>query len=463
MNVQGTVAGAIVKRTGLSRLFDSSFGMTAPWTSLFGIEQSFGANRYLIGADTSKLYSLNLSAVATTLASSMTGGPWEFINAPAIGAQGPVYGMNGGNAMQWSGSGVANPWVTTDAPAGVAVPIGKYCIYVNGQVIVAGVAAFPSRVYWSAINDPTGWNAANLAGAGSADFDPNDGTAITGIGVVGPYILVGKPRKLWVITDVASASKRQLPGNVGIVSHRSIASGPQGTYFLAEDRGVYITNGSAVTPVSDPVRPILDSIPASNRSQSAGASFGGHYYLTVLVPGVPLTLWITLDYDETLKSWWKHSFGERQFTIWHPTVGQPAGLYGANVNVVIDRCFTPNQYQDYVASNYQWYWKGPWQSPSFYRRRLFPSTWYRKRLRQIRLQGDGTVDYSLGKDFNSGGATEALIRSNVFPTGDLNQITDVFSLGVARAFSQVFSSTSNTADRVFGYTMALTDRTDRWD
>jgi hypothetical protein len=462
MNVQGIVAGAIVKRTGLQTMLNSSLGMTAPWTSLFGIEQSFGANRYLIGADSSKLYSLTISGVATTLASSMTANPWEFITAPAVGGQGPVYGMNGGNAMQWTGSGAAAAWTATDA--GGTLPLGKYCLYFNGQAIVAGVAAFPSRVYWSALKDPTGWNSANLAGAGNADFDPQDGQAITGIGIVGPYILVFKPRKMWVIVETGGPTIRPIGTGVGCSSHRSIASGPQGTYFLAEDRGVYVTNGSTVQPVSDLVRPLLDSIPGGNRNQSAGACFGGHYYLTVLIPGSPTSNWITLDYDELLKSWWKHSFGERQFAIWHPNVGQPANLYGANAfNIAVDQCFTPNTYQDHETVNYSWYWKGPWQSPSFYRRRLYPSTWYRKRLRQIRLQGDGTVDYSLGKDFDKNGVTEVLIRSNVFPSADLNQISPIFSLGVARAFSQVFSATSNTEDRVFGYTLALTDRVDRWD
>jgi hypothetical protein len=129
-------------------------------------------------------------------------------------------------------------------------------------------------------------------------------------------------------------------------------------------------------------------------------------------------------------------------------------------------------------------WRGPWQSPSFYRRRLFPSVWYRKRLRQIRLEGFGTVDYYLSKDFIT---TETLIRQNCFPgtlggpstfggggtfggpgTFGGSQVVpvgqaQVYSLGVARAFSQVFSSTSNTQDEVLGYTLALTERVDRWD
>jgi hypothetical protein len=113
---------------------------------------------------------------------------------------------------------------------------------------------------------------------------------------------------------------------------------------------------------------------------------------------------------------------------------------------------------------------------------MYPSTWYRKRLRQIRLEGFGTVDYYLAKDFVT---TEALIRQNIFP-GTLQGLTtfggpgvfggagtfggggpvgraDFFSLGVAHAFSQVFSATSSTQDMLLAYTLALTDRVDRWD
>jgi hypothetical protein len=92
---------------------------------------------------------------------------------------------------------------------------------------------------------------------------------------------------------------------------------------------------------------------------------------------------------------------------------------------------------------------------------MYPSTWYRKRLRQIRIDGFGTVDYSLAKDFIT---TEALIRANCFSGGSSPVVqADIFSLGVARAFSQVFSATSNTQDEVLSYTLALTDRVDRWD
>jgi hypothetical protein len=307
---------------------------------------------------------------------------------------------------------------------------------------------------------------------------------ITAIGRSGPYVVVFKPRKTYVIINPGSIIQgdtlniRRVSDSIGCVADRSISSGTLGTYFLSEGRGVYVTNGSTVKPVSDKILPLVQAagVQAAN---AAGFYFSGHYYLSIASTGSgPNDL--TLDYDELLGSWWKHSFGSNELVAWHPA--GVAGLYSAkSTGPILDQCFVPNVHQD-NGQGFTWVWKGPWQSPSFYRRRMYPSTWYRKRLRQIRIEGFGTVDYYLAKDFI---ATESLIRQNLFPGtltagqtfGGPGQFAgtglfgggapigeaDVFSLGVARAFSQVFSATSNTQDEVYGYTLALTDRVDRWD
>jgi hypothetical protein len=298
-------------------------------------------------------------------------------------------------------------------------------------------------------------------------------------------VIVFKPRKTYVIINPGSIvandnlNLRRVSDSIGCIANRSIGSGSAGTYFLSEGRGVYVTNGSTLNPISDKVLPLVQQAGAQ-AANAAGFYFSGHYYLSIASQGAaPNDL--TLDYDEVLQSWWKHSFGSNELVAWHPTT--VAQLYSAKATAaVVDRCFTPNVAQDNGAA-FTWTWKGPWQSPSFYRRRMYPSTWYRKRLRQIRIEGFGSVDYYLAKDFF---IVESLIRQNLFPGtleglftfggsgvfggptghfgggGPVGQ-ADIFSLGVARAFSQVFSATSNTQDEVLAYTLALTDRVDRWD
>ena len=144
----------------------------------------------------------------------------------------------------------------------------------------------------------------------------------------------------------------------------------------------------------------------------------------------------------------------------------------------MDQCFVPGTYTD-NGSNMTWVWRGPWQSPTFYRRRRFPTPYFRKRLRQVRVDGNGTVDFSIATDFTG---NESLVRANALAAtsgnfggsdGSLYGAVDgsvfgspsvtrarFFSLGVANAFSLVFGSTSSTQDQVYEYVMMLQDRRD---
>jgi len=466
-NVQGTTAGAVVKRNGLNTF-------ASPASALTSLAPLESVGPFLVGAGGTSLYSIATGGVVASIKTGLTNNlRWEFVSAPVVSSQGPLFGVNGTDTpQQWNGvAGSTSNW--TNASGSVAVPNGKYMAYANNQVFISGVAAFPSTVYWSAIADPTNWDPASLTGAGSAQFDPNDGQAITGIGRVGPYVLVCKPRKLWVIADTANPTTRRISDNIGCVSHRSIATGSEGTYFLSEDRGVYITNGSKLTPISDKIQPAMDVV-AGQRSQAAGAYYNGHYYLSVAGGGAPPND-TTYDYDATLQSWWRHTFGSNQFAVWHPST--TAGLYSAkSTSAKVDQCFVPGVTQDNGA-NFTWVWRGPWQSPTFYRRRRFPTPYFRKRLRQVRMEGQGTVDFSLAKDY---AGAETLIASNILGTntggmfggtgsfggtglfGDAATINRqrFYSLGVANVFSLVFGATSSTQDALYSYTLMVADRKD---
>jgi len=496
MNVQGSTAGAIVKRNGLQTFATPA----ATLTSLIASEATPVSS--LVASAGTNLVSVNTAGTINTIKTGVTAGArWEGLLGPAVSGQGPLYMCNGVDApQQWSGAtaGTATgAWVKTAGTTGGGdgaggVPNGKYSTQAGNQMYIAGDPNHPNRVYVSAINDYTLWDPAvvsGVVGTGGAtafDIDPTDGQAITAIGRVGPYVAVWKPRKTYMIITPGSIAAgdvlnlRRLSDSIGCVANRSIASGAGGTYFLSEGRGVYVTNGSKLTPISDKILPLISPVGAQ-MSNAAGFYFAGHYYLSVASQGsAPNDL--TLDYDEILQSWWKHSFGSNELVAWHPA-GVAALFSAKSTAAVLDQCFVPNVMQDNGA-NFTWVWRGPWQSPSFFRRRLYPSTYYRKRLRQIRLEGFGTVDYYLARDFL---LNESLIRANCFP-GTLTGLqpfgggggtfgsgsgvfggggpvgkAELFSLGVANAFSQVFSATSSTQDEVLSYTLALTDRVDRWD
>jgi len=347
-------------------------------------------------------------------------------------------------------------------------------VLAGNRIWVSGVASSPARVYFSDLipenSGPVTWPAANVA-----VFDENDGEPITGLGHVGPYILVTKRRKLYVITDFNTGDARRLSDNIGCVSNRSIAQAPEGTYFLAEDRGVYLTNGSKLTPISDQIQPTINAI--QTRTAAVGTYFNGHYYLSVdLSDGVGSNE-STLDFDSALNSWWLHTFGSSQFAIWHPSASP--GLYSAKSSgsAIVDQCFVPGVYTD-NGTPFTWRWRGPWQSPTFYRRRRFPTPYFRKRFRQIRFDGYGTVDFGIGTDFAGGevtwltdafaqggsnfGAADGSTFGGAGLFGDTPSISRAraYSLGVHNAVSIVFSSTSTTADLVASYVLMVEDRKD---
>lgn len=471
-NIQPSRTGAIVKRNGLVTFAT----LSAIANSLYAFE--YPSSTVLVAVVNGQIVKISTAGVQATLKSGLNASArWEFASAVPIGAQGPLYMMNGIDAPQtWDGAaGATSNFVPTTG----VVPNGKFCLYAFNQLFVAGTASNPSRVYWSAIGDPTSFDPAALTGAGFQDFDARDGQSITALGRVGPYVLVAKPRKLWVIADTAAPTTRQISDSIGCVAHRSLAQGPDGTFFLSEDRGVYLTNGSSLKPVSDLIQPTIDQ-GGPTLSQAASIYFAGHYYLSAQLLGSGFNDTV-LDYDTTMGSWWKHSFGSNQFAVWH--INNVAALYSAKgADKIVDQCFVAGTLFD-NGNQFPWAWRGPWQSPSWTprHRRVGPTPYYRKRLRQIRITGAGTVDVSLAKDF---AITESLVRANFLGTAPVadtwanpasNWAADsapwagggaitrnrAHSLGVADAFSIVFSALSSTADSVTSYTLMLEDRKDQ--
>lgn len=462
LNVQSRTQGGIVKRRGLVTFSSPADTLT----SLFGLEAT--ATDFLIGAGGTSIYKITTGGVASAINRAVTrNARWEWVQTQVSGGQGPLYGINGVDTpQQWDGAAAStSAWTASSG----SVPNGKYILLHQNFVFVAGVAANPSRLYWCNVaagtgTDPRSWPTANVI-----DLDPNDGDEITGLAKCGPLLLVFKRRKVFAIYDPTTGANRRISDSIGAVSHRSIVETPAGTYFLAEG-GVWRTNGSTVdaTPASNLVTPIIDAI--SSPSTAAGVYWRNHYYLSFSTDGIANGF--TLDLDLQLNSWWLHSIGSNQFAIWHPSA---PGLYSAKATAaIVDQCFVPGIAQD-NGTSMPWYWKGPWISPAFYFRRVSPTPDYRKRLRQVRCDGQGTVDFSLAKDFTG---AEVLIRSDIFaidPAGQFGgsgtfggsgrfgggtqvPLAKIHSLGVARAFSPVFGATSDSDAAVYSMTLFMTDR-----
>lgn len=462
-NVLSTSRGSVVKRDGCS-----SFGL-APTVSnidsLYGVEAT--SPRFLVGVTADfGLFKMDTAGVSSSIkgALSITNSRWEFIQAPVTTGtvQGPVYGANGVDApIHWTGTGNAAAWTLT---AGT-IPNPKYLAYAGNRVFMANLSASAglygtlsdpgSAFCFSDIGNPRTFPASNIV-----LLDPGDGDAITGVGKVGPYLLVFKRRKTFVIYDTDTGANRRLSDSVGCCSHRSIAETPRGTFFLTQDRGVYSTDGQRVKLVSDKVSPTLASVTASLRDTCAGAYFNDHYYLSVALTG---SLDRVLDFDFDLESWWVHDTTvPRQWALWRAT--NSLDLYGAAGSQRVLKMYVSGIRQD-NGVNFESYWKGPWQT--------FGAPFLRKRMRQVHFDAVGPFDFYIAKDFGDGDelAASAVCASETttfggsgsygsgtFGDGGSVQEARVYSLGVGRAWSAVFKATTNTSMVVDSYTLAYTMR-----
>lgn len=469
LNVLGTTHGAVRKREGNTTLATTASALL----SLLPVEVT--ATKYLIGQGGTAFYKIDAAGVVTTITGTTvptSGARWSHIQAQAITGQGPVYLSNGVNTpQQWTGTGNLADWTATSG----TLPNGKYLKTLNNRVWAAGMTAYGavadpgSTLVFSAIGDARTWPAANVV-----QFDPNDGDYITGLGSVGPYLLVFKRKKVFVVYDLDTGANRRLSDNTGCAAPRSIVETPGGTFFLSLDRGVYVTDGNHLTLLSDVIRPTIDAIVPAQRANACAAFHNNHYYLSVSLANTSAPDF-TLDYDTTLQSWWKHSFAANQFAVWTPLDAQT--LYAAPPALRVDTLLASGVYAD-NGTNYQAYWTGAWMSPSYFRRRIIQTPDYKKRLRGIRFDGSGKLNLSLAKDFAGSpslvksfdftgasttfGGTETLGGNGTF--GDLLSVQQgrAFSMGTARAFSlQWGSDTSSSAGwEVENFTMLMADRSD---
>jgi hypothetical protein len=396
-NVVTTSRGSVRKRDG-NQTFAATFAGTP--ANLFSLFASQAAATVLIATGASKVYSISTGGVATDITgvAVLTANlRWEFVEAPASGGQGPLYGVNGTDTpKQWTGAGNIADWTASSG----TVPNGKYLLFVGNRILVAGMAGNPSRVQACAVGDPRNWSTGSGAANGWAvDLDPNDGDAITGLGTIGPFVLVFKRSKTYVIRDTETGANQRLSNTTGCVAHRSISEAPNGTYFLTADKGVYVTNGSWLDKVSEKIDPTVANIVAAQRGNAAGTFLNDHYYLSVATSGAQNNL--TLDYDTISKSWWFHSNAANQFARWRPGAG--IELYAAQAaSAVVDKCYVPGVTQDNGA-NFTAYWLSSWIT--------FDQPFRRKRIRGIHVDGTGVLDAYIAKDFT---ASQTLIKSDVF-------------------------------------------------
>lgn len=415
LNVVSTERGSIRKRFGSTLFTSSEFNVEL--TSMFSTTIEY--TPWIIASSGSKIYSITTTGIATEIGKGFTAGSlWSFVHAPhstEVPGQGVVYMTNGIDPpQQWSGTGEVKPWTSkageTFQPT---VPNGQFMVLAGSRIWMTGVKTDPAAVFFSAavtageggeIGDPSLWPKENVV-----RFESKDGLPITGIGLVGPYIVVFKETKTWIVHDLNTGANRRLSDSIGCVAQRSIAETNQGTFFLTADQGVYVTNGSNITEASYPVRPTIGQINPEQREKAAGVYHNNHYYLSYASgsSNVPNR---TLDYDLQLKSWWLHDLAVNEWTKYEPITGH-IGLYGIppRENKGVVACFVEGVYEDsghiYTGKNgLAAYWLGPWDPFAYYvMRHRLDAPFLKKRIRQVFFDGEGEIIPIVARNFSPTG------------------------------------------------------------
>lgn len=478
LNVQSTTAGAIVKRQGVAEVFDAGAALKTIYLS-----ESTGADLFITATDTSlQARTMTGSAVGSAV-TGLANGTWSVVEATAQDGEGPVFLMNGTDTPRSFNGSTFGTW-TADGSSTTTLPNGKYLLIHESRVLVAGTTTEPSTLYWSEVQVGVGTLPRRWMIENQQLFDPNDGDEITGIGKAGSNVLVFKRHKVFVVYDLNTGASRRLTTNIGCIAPKSIVETPVGTMFLS-DNGVYVTNGSSVDLVSDQITPTIRAIGSS--PDATADYYRNHYYLSFPQGNV------ILDFDLSLKSWWKHKIASGVSDFAGRFNNGSEEMYCSS-GTKVGQMFVG--YQDF-GSNYEWYWKGPWLAPG-QARVVYPAV--RKRMRAIRIDGSGTCTLKVGKDFSTAENTvtpqnqNGTPRTALFPEatsttfgstytnfgdyyttpnppanyvspttfGDIQspQQSRVWGQGVARSWSLVFgdSTPTSSAATIQNYTIFMQER-----
>lgn len=437
LNVVSTQRGSIKKRYG-STAFSGASTPNVELTSIFPVTTAAGT--FLVAAGSTKLYSVGTGGVVTEIGSGFTSGArWSVCQAPkgTKKTAGPVYLVNGKDKPQfWSGAAAGTAVALWEGESAEVeskksyenvttkehVPNGKFMVFAGNRVWMAGMSDDTSAVRFSEDisvgeggeqNDPTWWPSNNVV-----RFDTSDGNPITGLGVVGPYVLVFKESKIWAIHNMDTGENRKIADRIGCVANRSIVETQMGTFFLTADQGVYLTDGSKLQEMSYKVRPTILAVNPAQRENAAGAYLNNHYYLSY-ASGSSSVPNRTLDYDAQLKSWWPHDLAGNQWAVWEPTTGETV-LYTippkAKAGVV--KAFDPTTYQDsgvnYVGNETLGaFWLSAWDPFSFYiARHRLKAPFLKKRVRQVHFDGSGEIVPIVFKNFQVAGRPEPGVVGN---------------------------------------------------
>lgn len=201
-----SIAGKLKRRDGLTL-----------WGTDASTSPGLGLGHRIVGATKTQF------KVETTTIKSLSGGAWS--NMSGAGATGLttgldmnfcsandyVYGFNGTDAVRK----INDTAVTTVA----GIPIGKWAVWWRNYLFVGGVAAYPSRIYFSNINTPETFSTSDYI-----DIEPGDGDWLTGAVGTSDKLTLSKKHSFHYLTGAGTNTFAvyPIPVDFGCPSYRAL-------------------------------------------------------------------------------------------------------------------------------------------------------------------------------------------------------------------------------------------------
>ena len=199
----------------------------------------------------------------------------------------------------------------TSTSATSGFPIGVDARWFHNYFFVVTAAG---RLYWSSLNDPDTWNAADYI-----DINPNDGDVVIGLGILKDELFIFKKNRIWALTGFGASDftvadmKERLTGG-GAQSKNSIIETANDIYFLVHTGDIpHFTSilrtqyGQIVAGaiISDVIEGSMGRLVKSQLDNCAGIFDGRRIWWAITTSGT--TNNEVFVYDEPTKGWTRHT------------------------------------------------------------------------------------------------------------------------------------------------------------
>jgi hypothetical protein len=456
MNVTLDERGGIVKRLGTQRDNSASINNSTPWNLFY----SEALDQLILQIGT-KLYKRTSSNAYTEITRA---GPLAAFTTSALVGMADLAGIlyvvhPADGVLKYTGSGSLTSVNTT--------VLGNALATWQNKLWATGVS---NTVWWSNAGNGDTWTTAS-------DFvqirDVNDdvctaigfGQALDQGAVPAAGLLVAKRGSLHRINDSATGAYRTLSAEAGAAGSRALAH-LNGLTMMVNDKGVWVTDGEeAPQLVSERLRPLFtpEGLSMANLSNTACGIHRDRFIISLTQAGAT-TNDLTLEYQPVQGWYCAHSFAMAAYATLRQTDSQLFGLTTATDPNLI-KVFTGGV--DNKLSNGT---GGTAITCRFQTRWFEPVNGGLVRIRRLRIQHRGSFNILSRRDFEAGEGEllaltpadelsgTALYGTAVYGTdaygaaaGGLERYTDIYSLGVAKAWAfelQQTGSLSFTAPRL---------------